>query len=149
MQSMEKLQYYMVREDMLPEAAMKTIEAKQLLASGKVKTIHEAVEQVGLSRSAFYKYKDGIYPLNRLETDRIVTVSMDLQHRSGVLSKVLALVANHQGNVLTIHQTIPLRGMANVVISVDTSLMHEEFSEIIEMMKTLDGVGKAVIVGHG
>lgn len=79
-----------------------------------------------MSRSAFfYKYKDGIYPLSKLERERLVTVSMELEHRSGTLSKVLAAIAVMEGNVLTIHQTIPLQGMATVILSIDTSHMGE------------------------
>jgi len=141
--------YYLVREDILPEAVLKTMQVKELLAGGKAKTVHEAVDQVGLSRSAFYKYKDGIFPLSRLDRERIVTISMDLEHRSGILSKVLATVAGLEGNVLTIHQTIPLQGMANVVISVDTSLMGERFPELLDILQKQDGVNRVAIVGQG
>ncbi|UUZ84418.1 ACT domain-containing protein [Paenibacillus sp. P26] len=126
--------YFLVREDILPEALIKTVQAKELLARGEVKTVHEAVEQVELSRSAFYKYKDGIYPLSKLERERIVTISMDLEHRSGILSRVLAMIAGLEGNVLTIHQTIPLQGVANVVISVETSMMKENVAALLDKL---------------
>jgi chorismate mutase len=142
-------QYYLIREDILPEGVLKTVQAKELLARGEVKTIHEAVEQVGLSRSAFYKYKDGIHPLSKLERDRIVTISMDLEHRAGILSKVLAMIAQLEGNVLTIHQTIPLQGMANVVISVETSTMVDGVQELMNELHNLQGVKRAVIIGQG
>jgi chorismate mutase len=141
--------YYLIREDILPEGVLKTVQAKELLARGEVKTIHEAVEQVGLSRSAFYKYKDGIHPLSKLERDRIVTISMDLEHRAGILSKVLAMIAQLEGNVLTIHQTIPLQGMANVVISVETSTMVDGVQELMSELHNLQGVKRAVIIGQG
>ncbi|SFK69550.1 chorismate mutase [Paenibacillus sp. 1_12] len=141
--------YYLVREDILPEALLKTVQAKELLARGHVRTIHEAVEQVELSRSAFYKYKDGIFPLSKLDRERIVTISMDLEHRSGILSKVLAMIAGLEGNVLTIHQTIPLQGIANVVISVETSLMEENVTFVLEMLRAQDGVSRAALVGQG
>lgn len=141
--------YYLVREDILPEALVKTMQVKEMLALGQAKTIHEAVDRAGLSRSAFYKYKDGIFPLSKLERERIVTISMDLEHRSGILSKVLALVASLEGNVLTIHQTIPLQGMANVVISVDTSLMGEQFITLLDTLRLHDGVKRVSIVGQG
>lgn len=141
--------FYLVREDILPEAVLKTMQAKQLLARGEVKTIHEAVEQVELSRSAFYKYKDGIFPLSQMETGRIVTISMDLEHKSGVLSRVLATIADLQGNVLTIHQTIPLSGLANAVVSVDTSMMGEQTSRLLEALRGQDGVRRALIIGQG
>jgi len=141
--------YYLVRENILPEALVKTVQAKQLLARGEVKTIHEAVELVELSRSAFYKYKDGIFPLSKLERERIVTVSMDLEHRSGILSRVLGMIAGLEGNVLTIHQTIPLQGVANVVISVETSLMSETVATMLERLRGQDGVTRAILIGQG
>jgi chorismate mutase len=144
-----KEQYYLVREDILPEAILKTVQAKELLAQGDVKTIHDAVDQVGLSRSAFYKYKDGIFPLSKLDRERIITISIDLQHRSGILSKVLTLIAGLEGNVLTINQSIPLQGMANVVISVDTSFMGEKINELLGALHKQEGVKRAAIIGQG
>ena len=141
--------YFVVREDILPEALVKTVQVKDMLKRGEAETVHEAVERVGLSRSAFYKYKDGIYAMDQLERERLVTISMDLEHRSGVLSKVLAFVAGFEGNVLTIHQSIPLQGLANVVISVDTSGMSEPIPALVEGIRRQDGVRKAVIAGQG
>jgi len=141
--------YYLIREDILPEGVLKTVQAKELLARGEVKTIHDAVEQVGLSRSAFYKYKDGIHPLSKLERERIITISMNLEHRSGILSKVLALIAILEGNVLTIHQTIPLQGMANVVVSVETTSLGEEVSQLLDRLQAMEGVKRAIIIGQG
>ncbi|MEC0093130.1 ACT domain-containing protein [Paenibacillus macquariensis] len=144
-----KERYYLVREDILPEAVIKTMQVKQLLAVGDVKTVHEAVEQVGLSRSAFYKYKDGIHLINQLERERIVTISIDLEHRSGMLSKVLSLVAGLGGNVLTMHQSIPLQGIANVVISVEISRLSEGLGDMLEGMKGVSGVKRVHMIGQG
>lgn len=141
--------YFLVRQDILPEALVKTIQAKELLASGEAATIQEAVDLAGLSRSAFYKYKDGIHPLDKLDRERIVTISMDLLHKTGVLSKVLALMAEFDGNVLTINQTIPLQGKANVVITVDTSNMGDRIAAVIDSLNRLDGVKRATIIGRG
>lgn len=141
--------YYVVREDILPEAIQKTIQVKDMLKRGEAATVNEAVERAGLSRSAFYKYRDGVYPLSELDRERIVTVSMDLEHRAGILSKVLGLVAGLEGNVLTINQSIPLQGLANVVISVDTSSMTEQLTELLERIRRMDGVRKASVIGQG
>ncbi|MBB3109913.1 chorismate mutase [Paenibacillus phyllosphaerae] len=141
--------YFVVREDILPEGIVKTIQVKEMLQRGEAATVHEAVERVGLSRSAFYKYKDGVYALNQLKREQIVTISVDLEHRAGLLSKVLGLVAESEGNVLTIHQSIPLQGFANVVISVDTSPMSGTPNELLENMRSLAGVRKASIIGQG
>ncbi|MFB5763417.1 ACT domain-containing protein [Paenibacillus medicaginis] len=144
-----KERYYLVREDILPEAIVKTIQVKQLLASGDVKTVHEAAEQIGLSRSAFYKYKDGIHLINQLERDRIVNISLDLDHQSGILSKVLAVIADYGGNVLTIQQSIPLQGRANVVISVEMSRLSEELGSLLTGLQALSGVKRVRLIGQG
>lgn len=141
--------YYVVREELLPEAMMKTIQVKEMLDRGEVATVHEAVERAGLSRSAFYKYKDGVFTLNEIGRESIVTIAMDLEHRSGVLSNVLALLASLEGNVLTMNQSIPLQGYANVVASVDISQVTRELSELISLLGSQPGVRKAIVIGQG
>lgn len=141
--------YYVVREDILPEAIQKTIQVKELLSSGMAATVHEAVERAGLSRSAFYKYKDGVFALNDIAKERIVTISMDLEHKAGILSSVLGLVASQEGNVLTMNQSIPLQGFANVVLSVDISGLAGELSDLMELLRRQSGVRKAAVIGQG
>lgn len=145
---MQEEKFYLVSAHILPDAIMKTVEAKGLLESGSVETVGEAVKRVGLSRSAFYKYKDGIYPFNAMMKEKMITVSMNLEHRSGVLSKVLGYVATAGGNVLTINQTIPLQGLANVAMSVDTVQMELGISQFLEGLQQIDGVRRALIVGQ-
>lgn len=140
--------YYAVREDLLPEGILKTEQVKELLRRGEAATVHEAAERIGLSRSAFYKYKDGVYALEQASRERIVTLSMDLEHRSGVLSKVLGTLAASEGNVLTISQSIPLQGLANVVVSLDTSSISGELAGLLEKLKVIDGVKRANVVGR-
>ncbi|MEX2103771.1 MAG: ACT domain-containing protein, partial [Bacilli bacterium] len=108
-----------------------------------------AVDQVGLSRSAYYKYKDAIYPFNTMMKQKIITVSLNLEHRAGVLSKMLSYIATNRGNVLTINQTIPLQGLANVVLTIETAQMDVSVTQIIGELRNLDGVQKVVIVGQG
>ncbi|WP_229751931.1 ACT domain-containing protein [Marinithermofilum abyssi] len=141
--------YYLIRSDMLPEAIQKTVKAKSLLTSGEVQTVQEAVERVGMSRSSFYKYKDGVYPFNALMKEKIVTVALTLDHRSGVLSGILSYLARNRGNVLTIHQTIPLQGVAGVTMSLDTAHMEEDVTAIIDGLQELNGVKRAVLVARG
>jgi chorismate mutase len=141
--------YYAVREDLLPEGILKTEQVKELLRRGDADTVHEAAERVGLSRSAFYKYKDGVYVLEQAARERIATLSIDLEHRSGVLSKVLGMLAACEGNVLTIHQSIPLQGMANVVVSVETSVLQGTLQELTEQLRATDGVKRAAVIGRG
>ena len=141
--------FYVVREDILPEAIVKTIQAKEILKSGKAQTINEAVEHVGLSRSAFYKYKDGVYALTEISREHIATIAMDLEHRSGVLSNVLAIIAMHEGNVLTMNQSIPLQGYANVVLSVDVSMLDMELEPFLQLLNDKSGVRRAAVIAQG
>lgn len=141
--------FYLVREDILPEALLKTLQIKDSILRGEYATVGEAAEKIGLSRSAYYKYRDGIFPLNQMERERIFTVSIDLEHRSGVLSRVLALVASFEGNVLTIHQTIPLQGLANVVLSIETSGAGETLEALMQAVRSEDGVRRASLIGQG
>lgn len=141
--------FYLVREDILPEALVKTLQVKELLARGEFDTVADAAEKVGLSRSAYYKYRDGIFPLHQIERERIVAISIDMEHRSGVLSRVLSLVASYEGNVLTIHQTIPLQGMANVVLSVELSSDEGALGAIMGAIQSAEGVRRAHVIGQG
>ena len=140
--------YYLIREDMLPEGMLKTVQAKQLLIRGEVATIHEAVELVGLSRSAFYKYKDSVHLYEKYDKQKIVTISMELLHRSGILSNVLTTIAQAQGNVLTIHQTIPLQEKAHVVISIEVTTMNRKMSSLVTQLSELNGVSRIVTISQ-
>jgi chorismate mutase len=141
--------FYLVREDILPEALIKTFEAKALLSKGECTTVNEATEKVGISRSAYYKYKDGIFPLHRMDRDWIVTISMEMEHRSGVLSHVLSLVAAFHGNVLTIHQTIPLQGVAHVTLSVEMNPAGESVDAMVHAIRSVEGVRRTLVIGQG
>jgi len=140
--------YYLVQEDILPEVVIKTVKAKELLRKGKVATVTEAVETVGISRSVYYKYKDGIMPFHEASRERIVTVVLDLFHEFGILSKVLGLVASYHGNILTINQTLPLQGMAIVTLTMDTKSLNIDIQGFIEKIGSIHGVKSAQIVGH-
>jgi chorismate mutase len=146
---LDKEKYYLIRGDILPESIYKTVEAKKLFETGEVETVNQAVDKVGLSRSAYYKYKDKIFPFNTATYQQIVTISFILEHKSGVLSQVLRFVAEKSGNVLTINQSIPLQGIANVVLSVDTALLNLPTTEFVEELQQIDGVKKVVVVGQG
>ncbi|MCL6457649.1 MAG: ACT domain-containing protein [Gorillibacterium sp.] len=149
MDQQAQVRYFVVKEDILPEALLKTIRAKDLLARGVVKTVNEAVELAELSRSAFYKYKDGIHPLSHLDRERLITMSMDLEHRSGILSRVLGLIASHEVSVLTIQQSLPLQGMANVVVTADISQMKQELMSLLTDVRSIEGVKGAAVIGRG
>ena len=111
-------------------------------------TVQEAVDKVGLSRSAYYKYRDAIFPFYTMSKHRIITISLQLEHRAGVLSQILTFIAASKGNILTINQTIPLLGIANVVLAVDMLQMEMNAIQLTEELKKLDGVKKVAIVAQ-
>ncbi|MCK6257901.1 ACT domain-containing protein [Fictibacillus sp. WQ 8-8] len=146
---MKERQFYMVREDVLSESMQKTLEAKSLLDRGKVKTVAEAAEKVGLSRSAFYKYRDGIFPFHTMIKEKIITLSINLEDRSGALSSLLTIVASVGCNVLTINQTIPLQGRANVMLTIETNGLRGEINELLTTLNRMEAVERVEVIGTG
>ncbi|WP_088226624.1 ACT domain-containing protein [Desulfosporosinus sp. FKB] len=140
--------FLIVSKDILPEAILKTAKAKELLVKGDVYTINEAVERVGLSRSAYYKYKDGVFPFYEASREKILTISLILENKAGVLSHVLNFIASLKGNVLTINQGIPLQGIANVSISLETAGMDDIPENLLNGLGKITGVRKIEIIGQ-
>ncbi len=141
--------FYLVREDVLPEAMQKTIEAKGLIDRGKVQSIFEAVKTVDLSRSAFYKYKDTVFPFHSIVKERMITLFFHIEDRSGTLSELLRIVAAHGCNVLTIHQSIPLQGRANVTLSLNITNLTYDLDQLLSALRKLEVVEKVDIIGSG
>ena len=149
MKNVANQRYYLVREDVLTDAMQKTLEAKQLLQNGAVSSIWDAVKEVDLSRSAFYKYRDAVFPFHSIVQERILTVFILLQDRKGTLAKLLETVSDAHCNILTIHQTIPIQGRANVTLSLDVTSMTIELDELIQSIKRLDFVESADVISSG
>lgn len=141
-------EFYIVAKDILPEAIIKTAQAKELLAKGAVLTVNEAVDNVDLSRSAFYKYKDGVFPFYEVSREKIITISLILSHHPGVLSRVLGTIANARGSILTINQGIPLQGIANVSVSMETAGMAIKPEELLGVLGQIPGVNKVELIGQ-
>lgn len=141
--------FYLVREDVLPEAMKKTIDAKEMLERGKAESIWDAVQKVDLSRSAFYKYRDTVFPFSSIVKERLITLFFHLEDRSGTLSKLLGVVASSGCNVLTIHQTIPLQGRANVTLSLNVSDMGIMIDDLLSQLRELEFVEKVEVLGSG
>lgn len=140
--------YFLVHKKILPEAIKKTIEVKELIAESENMTINEAVKIVGISRSAYYKYKDYIEPFNKMKMEKIVTISLMLAHRHGVLSNVLKLISEIHASVLTINQGIPLQGYANVSMSVELGDMNIDYENLITKIKNIAGVRKVELISQ-
>ena len=132
--------FYLVSADALPEIFIKVSEAKRMLQSGEVRTAGDAARAVGISRSAFYKYRDAVRPFNDMKTGRIITFYAMLKNNPGVLSDVLSIFAGSGANILTINQSIPTNGCAAVTISAETSEMQESIEEMMAHAMSLEGV---------
>ncbi|VBB06159.1 Hypothetical protein LUCI_1375 [Lucifera butyrica] len=144
----QKSIFYLVREEILPEAIKKTIKVKELLKRGEARTINEAVEKMELSRSAYYKYKDYVFPFYEASQEKIVTLALLLEHKPGVLSKVLNTIANERGSVLTINQGIPLQGVANATISIETANLAIDLEALLDKLRMVDGVKRLEVLGQ-
>ena len=143
--------YYVVAEDILPEALQKTIKAKEMLRRGEVDNIAEAADRLGIARSTFYKYKDGIHTFFDYGSMDIVNLSLTLDHTPGVLSRVLNEIARLRGNVLTINQSLPSHGAALVTVSLglEEDCRHETLTESLQSLPgVLDArIGKKAEIG--
>ena len=136
----EKNQYYVLKEKAVPEVLLKVIEAKRLLDSGKITSVQEATEMVGISRSSFYKYKDDIFPYHDTQRGKTVTLVMQLDDKPGILSVVSKILAEHKVNVLTIHQSIPINGISSLTLSGDLLPESGELDEIVNCIESEEGV---------
>lgn len=138
--------YFIVEAGALPEIFLKVAEAKRLLETGEVGTVHLATRQVGISRSAFYKYKDSVRPFNDMLHGRIVTFQTLLKDEPGVLSSVLNIFAQTGGNILTINQGIPTNGCAAVTIGAETSGLLVSMEELLARALGVIGVVRCEIL---
>lgn len=143
---MSKKTYYIVAAEALPEIFVKVAEAKRMLQVGEASTVGEATRLMGISRSAFYKYKDTVQPFQDMKAGHIITFYAMLRDNPGVLSNFLSIFANSGANILTINQTIPTNGCAAVTISAETSEMSEALDEMIARISGALGVLKFEIL---
>jgi len=143
----EKNQYYVLKEKAVPEVLLKVIEAKRLLDSGKITSVQEATEMVGISRSSFYKYKDDIFPYHDTQRGKTVTLVMQLDDKPGILSVVSKILAEHKVNVLTIHQSIPINGISSLTLSGDLLPESGELDEIVNCIESEEGVHYVKVMG--
>lgn len=140
--------YYIVEASALPEVFRKVAEAKWLLETGAASTVNDAARETGISRSAFYKYRDAIAPFSNLMTGRILTFHFILRDVAGLLSSILSIFAQFGANILTIHQTIPTGGSASVTISAETTGVTQGAEALLrELAQTPDVVKAEILAG--
>lgn len=143
---MDLPKYFIVEAEALPEVFLKVAEAKRLLETGRVSTVNDAARLTGISRSAFYKYRDAITPFRNMLSGRILSFQLLLRDERGLLSSILSIFAQFGANILTIHQTVPTGGSASVSISAETGQLHGSVEMLLHELRQLSGVLDAHIL---
>lgn len=138
----ENAEKFLVDSELLPEILIKVMEAKKMLSQGKAKNASEAVRLAGISRSAFYKYKDGISVYSDESRDKIVSYSMTLIDKPGILSNVLAVLSKYNANILTLNLNVPIDGAALCTISFTTGNLKCDGHTLREAIRAVEGVIK-------
>lgn len=144
----EKKKYYVLKERAVPEVLLKVVEAKKLLDSGRAMTVQEAAEQTGISRSSFYKYKDDIFPFHEEAKGKTITFIIQMDDEPGILSNILQSIARFHGNVLTIHQSIPINGVATLTLSVNILPGKGDAEAMVEDIEQREGIHYLKILGR-
>ena len=128
-----QVEYYIVDRKALPEVYIKVVEAKRMLAAGEVSSVQEAAKKLDISRSSFYKYKDDIFPFHENSRGKTINIMLLLDDEPGLLSNVLNEIAKCRANILTIHQSIPIGGIASVTLGMEMRPETKEVNEIITL----------------
>lgn len=140
--------FYLVEERILPEAIRKTIKTKELLRMNDELTINDAVKQLGLSRSAYYKYRDSIFPFYEATKNKIISLSILVEDKPGALSRVLNSIAEDGGSIITINQGIPMQGIAHITLSIDTKIMNVDLEAMLDKLRMLQGTKRIEVLGQ-
>lgn len=136
----EKSKYFVLKKKAVPEVLLKVVEAKKLLESERAESVQEATDMVGISRSSFYKYKDDIFPFHDNAKGKTITMVIQMDDEPGLLSEVLRIVADFHANILTIHQSIPVNGIASLTLSVDVLPNTGNVSQMVENIEQQEGI---------
>ena len=134
--------YLIVHKSILPDYYEKVVQARQALENGEVKDVSAAVKQVGISRSTYYKYKDFILESSAVSDGRLAVISLMLSHEPGVLSALLKKISDVGGSVVTITQSMPVHGKAQVTLTIDISAIPGKLEDLMNDLGKTPGVDK-------
>ena len=140
MDTKEANSYFVVKRKAVPEVLLKVVEAKRLVESGRVSSVQEAVDATGISRSSFYKYKEDIFPFHDTTKGKTITMVIQLDDEPGLLSVVLNVIAEFHANILTIHQSIPINGIASLTFSIDVLPQTGDVAEMVARIEGVEGI---------
>lgn len=141
-------EYFLVDSSVLPEIFAKVIEVKKIISKGTAKTVNEAVREAGISRSAYYKYKDFVFPFYETSRGKVITLFFVLEDFSGILSGIINQIALSKANILTINQNIPINGLADVMISIETAGMTKDIRDLMNETSKIEGVRRQEILAR-
>lgn len=144
---MEKIKYYLVNSAILPEVYSKVIEAKNYIATGEADSTSQAIKMAGISRSAYYKYKDAIFEYNSEQSDETVTINAKLKDNAGVLSALMSELYRAGANILSINQSVPVNSVADVSVTIRATEMTISQDKLIENLKSINGVNSVKLGG--
>lgn len=144
----KKTKYYVVKEKAVPEVLIKVVEAKKILERNQGLTVQDAIDQVGISRSSFYKYKEDIFPFHDDAKGKTITFIIQMEDQPGLLSGLLKIIAQYHGNILTIHQSVPINGIATLTLSVDILPDTGDAEAMVHTIEEQDGVHYIKILGR-
>jgi len=145
---MHEDEFFLVKAEVLPEVFVKVMDVKRLLSAGKADSVNEAVQRVGISRSAYYKYKDSLFPFYETSRGRIVTVLFAIEDFPGILSGIINCLADAKANILTINQNIPINGLADVSVAIETDRMTSSLEAMMDRIGDIPGVRKQQIMAR-
>ena len=138
--------YYIVEATALPEVFLKVADAKRLLSTGEANTVNEATQMTGISRSAFYKYRDAVMPFQSMLTGRVITFQLLLHDEPGMLSVILNEFAECRANIMTINSIVPTNGCAIVTISAEATDLTIQLEEFLRQLRQTAGVIRVEIL---
>ena len=144
----EKTSFLVLREKAVPEVLLKVVEAKRLLDSGRAESVQDATDAVGISRSSFYKYKDDIFPYHENAKGKTITMVIQLDDEPGLLSVVLKTIAEFHANILTIHQSVPVNGIASLTLSIDIFPATGDVTDMQSQIESVQGIHYAKIIAR-
>lgn len=138
--------YYVVSSDILPEVLEKVMEAQTLLQTGQIKSITDAVKEVGIARGTYYKYKDAVFSFNEEGSRRKAIMTMVIRDEKGALSSILNVIAAKNCNVLAMSQTVAINKVCNVVLTLDVFELDITIQDLQDLLMKLDRVEKVELV---
>ena len=144
----EKTSFFVLREKAVPEVLLKVVEAKRLLDSGRAESVQDATDAAGISRSSFYKYKDDIFPYHENAKGKTITMVIQLDDEPGLLSVVLKTIAEFHANILTIHQSVPVNGIASLTLSIDIFPATGDVTDMQSQIESVQGIHYAKIIAR-